>query len=121
MNELQDVQDMRCGALHVNWEISQLPLASPLWSTLSRFLSQFWLHYTGWIDVLVCVCRCFKNQDSLSISVSGLTCELLFWVFSSGELFEFNVSLELSRPEGQRLAQDLGTRHLVDARTARAR
>lgn len=33
VNELQDFQDMHYGAFHVNWDISQLPLASPLWST----------------------------------------------------------------------------------------
>lgn len=54
---------MHCGAFHVNWEISQFLLASLLWSVLCRFFAQLWLHYTDWIDVLVCVYQVFEYQD----------------------------------------------------------
>lgn len=103
---------LRCVSCH--WEISQFLLALPLWSVL-------W-HYTGWIDVHVCVCQCFKNQDSFE-------CFPCFWLalglsffrtFHWGSCSISTRRRTLFRFCRYRLACDLGTRHLVDARMARA-
>lgn len=89
VNELQDSQNMHCGAFHVNWEIPQFLLASLFWSVLCHLFAQFWLHYTGWIDVLVCVSVFRKSRTRLSVS-----CVPDWPVVSSSQVFPFGELLE---------------------------
>lgn len=79
----------RCISCH--WEISQFLLASMFWSVL-------W-HYTGWIDVLVRVCQCFKIQDSFEyFPCFWLALSLSSQDFPSGMLLDFNASSDSLPP-----------------------
>lgn len=114
-NELQDFRNMHCGAFHVIGKFHNFFWLCRLWSVL-------W-HYTGWIDVLVCVCQCFKNLDSfLSIfRFSGWPwVSPLFRTFHRGSCSISMRHRTLFRHCRHSLACDLGSRHLVDAWMARA-